>query len=83
MWHSLKYTTTGDNKLVYLAEPIPEIHDYNVEALKHTHNSKSEPEQDPLDITIRNSPALLKEPLAPETPVAPTPVTAATLDLKS
>ncbi len=30
-------------------------------------------EQDPLDITIRNSPAIIKEPLAPTTPVTQTP----------
>ena len=39
----------------------------------HTHNSKSEPEQDPINIAIRNSPAILKEPLAPETPTTQTP----------
>ncbi len=35
--------------------------------------SKSDTEKDPLNITIRNSPALLKEPLALETPTIPTP----------
>src|SRR6266481_3405074 len=73
VWHSLKYTNTPDNKLVYISEPIPEIHDYNVEIPTCARNSESEPEQDPLDITIHNSPAILKEPLAPDTPVTPTP----------
>ncbi len=73
VWHSLKYTNTADEKLVYLSEPIPEIHDYDVEVPTHTRNSNSEPEQDPLDITICNSPAILKEPLTPDTPITPTP----------
>jgi len=70
VWHSLKYTNTND-KPIYLSEPIPEIHDYDVEV--PTRNSESEPERDPLDTAIRNSPAILKEPLTPETPIAPTP----------
>ena len=69
----LKYTNTANEKLVYLSEPIPEIHNYNIEVPVRTRDSESEPEQDPLDTTIHNSPAILKEPLAPETPVAPTP----------
>ncbi len=73
MWHSLKYTNTANEKLVYLSEPIPEIHDHNVKVPTCTHDSESEPEKDPLDITIHNSPALLKEPLAPDTPITPTP----------
>ncbi len=73
VWHSLKYTNTTDDKLVYISEPIPEIHDYDVEVPTCTRNSKSEPEQDPLDIAIHNSPATLKEPLAPNTPITPTP----------
>jgi len=72
VWHSLKYTN-ADNKPVYLSEPIPKIHDYDIEIPTHTCNSKSEPEQDPLDTAICNSPTILKEPLAPETPVTPTP----------
>ncbi len=72
VWHSLKYTN-ADNKPVYLSEPIPEINDYDVEVPTRTCNSESEPEQDPLDTAIRNSPAVLKEPLAPETPITPTP----------
>src|SRR6266481_1945580 len=67
VWHSLKYTSSLNEKLVYVSEPVPEIHDYNVEVPTHTHNSESEPEQDPLNITIRNSPAILKDPLAPIT----------------
>jgi len=71
VWHSLKYTNTKDKKLVYLSEPVPEVHDHNVDTFKC--NSESEPEEDPLYTAIRNSPAILKEPLAPETPVASTP----------
>jgi len=66
VWHSLKYTNTTNEKLVYLAEPVLEIHDHDVEV--PTHNSKSESEQDPFNITIHNSPAILKEPLTPVTP---------------
>ncbi len=40
---------------------------------QQTCDSESEPEQDPLNTIIRNSPAILKEPLAPETPITPTP----------
>ncbi len=72
VWHTLKYTN-ADNKPIYLPEPVPKIHDYNVEVPAQICNSESEPEQDPLDTAIRNSPAILKEPLAPETPVTPTP----------
>jgi len=83
VWHQLKYTNTREDKLIYLSEPFPEVHNYDVEVPKHVTydapTSKSETKRDPLDITICNSPALLKEPLAPETPT----VTAATLDLKS
>ena len=67
VWHLLKYTNTPDNKLVYISEPIPEIHNYDVEVHTCARNSKSEPEQDPLDTTIRNSPAILKEPLCYDT----------------
>ena len=35
--------------------------------------SESETEQDPLDITIRNSPAIIKEPLGPTTPITQNP----------
>jgi len=73
VWHSLKYTNTTDNKLVYISEPVPEIHNYNIKIPTCAHNSESEPEQDPLDTVIHNSPAILKEPLAPETPIMPTP----------
>ncbi len=73
VWHSLKYSNTGNEKLVYLSEPTPGIHDYDVEVPTHTHNSESELEKDPLDATIHNSPALLKEPLAPNTPITPVP----------
>jgi len=52
---------------------VPEIHNYNVEVPTHTHSSELEPEKDPLDITICNSSALLKEPLAPDTPITSTP----------
>src|SRR6266481_2950945 len=68
VWHTLKYTSGLNEKLVYVLEPIPEVHDYDVPALNYTRHSDSETEQDPLDITIRNSPAILKEPLAPVTP---------------
>ncbi len=71
VWHTLKYTNTTNEKLVYLSEPIPEVHDYDVEV--PTHNSKSESEKDPFDIAICNSPAILKELLAPDTPITPTP----------
>ena len=77
VWHQLKYTNTREDKLVYLSEPFPEVHNYNVEVPKHVTydapTSKSETKRDPLDITICNSPALLKEPLAPETPTIPMP----------
>jgi len=73
VWHTLKYTSGLNKKLVYVSEPIPEVHDYDVEIPSHTRNSESEPEQDPLDITICNSPAILKEPLAPTTPTMQTP----------
>ena len=71
VWHSLKYTNIKDKKLVYLSKPVPEIHNHDVDVFKC--DSESEPEKDPLDITIRNSPAILKEPLAPDTPITPTP----------
>jgi len=71
VWHSLKYTSSLNEKLVYISEPVPEIHNHDVEV--PARNSKSEPEQDPLDITIHNSPAILKEPLAPVTPITQTP----------
>jgi len=57
-------------------DPCPDIHDYDVELPKRTTNtsaSDSETEKDPLNVTICNSPALLKEPLALETPITPTP----------
>ncbi len=38
-----------NKKLVYISEPIPEIHDYDVEVPTHTRQSKSDTEQDPLD----------------------------------
>ena len=77
VWHTLKYTN-ADNKPIYLLVPIPEIHDYDVEVPTCAWNSESEPEQDPLDTAIRNSPAILKEPLAPKTPITPTPFFAVT-----
>jgi len=70
VWHSLKYTN-ANNKPVYLSEPIPEIHNYNVEVPMQT--SESEPEQDPFNIAIHNSPIMLKEPFALDTPTTPTP----------
>jgi len=73
VWHLLKYTNTADDKLVYLSEPVPKIHNYDIKVPTCAHNSESEPEQDPLNTAIHNSPALLKEPLAPETPITPTP----------
>src|SRR6266403_2615451 len=30
VWHSLKYTSTTNKKLVYLSEPTPKIHNYNI-----------------------------------------------------
>ncbi len=68
MWHTLKYTTGLNKKLIYVSEPIPEIHNYNIKVPTHTHQSESDTEQDPLDITIRNSPINIKDPLAPITP---------------
>jgi len=56
-----------------VSEPIPEIHDYDVEVPVRTQQSESETEQDPLDITIRNSPAVIKDPLALTTPTTPGP----------
>ncbi len=68
MWHTLKYTTGLNEKLVYVSEPIPEVHDHDVPALDYTCHSDSETEQDLLDIAIRNSPVNVKDPLAPPTP---------------
>src|SRR6266481_7498548 len=31
VWHTLKYTSGLNEKLVYVSEPIPEVHDYDVE----------------------------------------------------
>jgi len=73
VWHTLKYTSGLNEKLVYISEPIPEVHDYDVKVSSCMHQSESETEQDPLDITIQNSPAIIKEPLAPMTPVTQTP----------
>jgi len=78
VWHSLKYTSGLNEKLIYILEPIPEIHDHNIKVPIHTCNSESEPEQDPLDINIHNSPTILKEPLAPVTPTTQTPFFAIT-----
>jgi len=73
VWHTLKYTSGLNKKLVYVSEPIPEIHDYNVEVPTRTQQNESDAEQDPLDLTIRNSPITVKEPLTPTTPVVQTP----------
>ncbi len=73
VWHTLKYTSGLSEKLVYISEPIPEVHDYDVEVHTRAQQSESDTEQDPLDLTIRNSPIGIKEPLAPTTPVAQTP----------
>ncbi len=74
----LKYTSGLSEKLVYISEPIPEVHDYDVEVHTRTQQSESETEQDPLDITIRNSPAIIKDPLAPTTPITQNPFFAVT-----
>ncbi len=73
VWHTLKYTSGLNEKLIYVSEPIPEIHNYDVEVHTHAQQTKSNTEQDPLDLTIRNSPINIKEPLALTTPVAQTP----------
>ena len=73
VWHTLKYTSGLSEKLVYISEPIPEVHDHDVPALNYIRHSDSETEQDPLDITIRNSPINIKDPLAPPTPDIQTP----------
>src|SRR6266481_5393337 len=73
VWHTLKYTSGLNEKLVYVSEPIPEVHDHDVPALDYIHHSDSETEQDPLDITIQNSPINVKDPLAPSTPDIQTP----------
>ncbi len=52
VWHTLKYTSGLNKKLVYISEPIPEVHNYDVELPTRTHNSESETEQDSFDITI-------------------------------
>ncbi len=78
VWHTLKYTSGLNEKLVYVSEPIPEVHDYDIEVPICTQQSESEMEQDPLNITIRNSPTIIKEPLAPITPVTQTPFFAIT-----
>ncbi len=73
VWHTLKYTSGLNKKLVYVSEPIPEVHDYDVKVPIRAQQSESETEQDPLDITIQNSPAIIKDPLAPATPVTQNP----------
>ncbi len=73
VWHTLKYTSGQNDKLIYLSEPIPEVHDYDIEVPTRTQPSESDTEQDPLDLTIRNSPINIKEPLAPMTPVVQNP----------
>jgi len=73
VWHTLKYTSGLNEKLVYVSEPIPEVHDYDVEVHTHIQQSKSDTEQDLLDLTIRNTPINVKDPLAPVTPVVQTP----------
>src|SRR6266436_5280665 len=73
VWHTLKYTSRQSEKLVYISEPIPEVHDYDVPALDHTRHSDSETEQDPLNIAIRNTPINVREPFAPPTPDTQTP----------
>ncbi len=73
VWHTLKYTSGLNKKLVYISEPIPEVHDYDVKVPTRTQQSESETEQDPVDFAIRNSPALIKEPLAPTTPTTQNP----------
>ncbi len=73
MWHTLKYTSGLNEKLVYISEPIPEVHDHDVPALDYTRHSDSETEQDPLDITIWNSPINVKDPLALPMPDTQTP----------
>jgi len=75
VWHKIRYTNSREDKLVSLSPPCPEIHDYDIELPKQLTDaptSKLETEKDPLNITICNSPALLKEPLALKTPTAPT-----------
>ncbi len=73
VWHTLKYTSGLNEKLVYVSEPIPEVHDHDVEVPTRTRQSDSETEQDLLDITIRNSPINVKDPLVPPTPDTQTP----------
>ncbi len=73
VWHTLKYTSGLNEKLVYISEPIPEVHDYDVEVPTRTRQSNSETEQDPIDITIRNTPINIKDPLVPSTPDMQTP----------
>ena len=73
VWHTLKYTSGLNEKLVYISEPIPEVHDYDVEVHTRTQQSESNTEQDPLDLTIRNSPINIKEPLTPTTLVVQNP----------
>ena len=52
VWHTLKYTTGLNEKLVYVSEPIPEVHDYDIEIPIHSHQSESDTERDPLDTII-------------------------------
>src|SRR6266436_4844367 len=73
VWHTLKYTSGLNEKLVYVSEPIPEVHDYDVKVPIRAQQSESETEQDPLDITIQNSPAIIKDPLAPTTLITQNP----------
>jgi len=73
VWHTLKYTSGQNEKLVYVSEPIPEVHDYDVEVHTRTQPSESDTEQDLLDLTIRNTPINIKEPLMPTTPVMQNP----------
>ncbi len=73
VWHTLKYTTSLNEKLVYVSEPILEVHDYDVEVPIRSHQSESDTERDLLDTIIRNSPVNVKDPLAPITPDVQTP----------
>ncbi len=73
VWHTLKYMSSLNEKLVYVSEPIPEVHDYNIEVPTHIQQSESDTEPDPLDFTIRNSPITIKEPLVPTTPIVQNP----------
>ncbi len=46
VWHTLKYTSGLNEKLVYVSEPIPEVHDYNVNVIDLTNEDSSSDDEE-------------------------------------